>query len=70
MCYVKWCLHGVHCEQEKLTPPFTQRLSSLELHLFGWSYCGVILIAKNISSSYLAYKRCAHLSHFWGGSRS
>ncbi len=33
----------------------------------GWSYCGVNSIAKTISSGYLAYKCCAHQSHFWVG---
>jgi len=62
---VKWCLHGVHCEPEKssLHPsPWTG--TSWVASSFGWSYFGVNPIAKDISSSSLTYKCCAHLCHF------
>jgi hypothetical protein len=61
----KWCLHGVHCEPEKSSlHPSPKTGTSWVASSFGWSYFGVNPIAKDISSSSLAYKRCAHLRHF------
>ena len=65
MCYVKWCLHGVHCEQEKLTPPFTQRLSSPELHLLD----GVIMApnqSPKTSQALIQPINVAHIKAIFG----
>ena len=56
-----WCLHGVHCERKRLTPPFILEALGLKdcINLSG-AFTASILFAKYCEGMFWRYKRCAH----------